>query len=98
MLNLTHSALLVVLDSLDHVTYGDEVPCCLLGEYDHPVHGDIEDPVVSLDELRSHPKPVLNGCRQPDGTRKVVSRLAVCDRDLHTPIPGMVRLVFYAMP
>jgi hypothetical protein len=52
------------------------------------VHDDIEDPVVTFDELWLYAYLVLDEGRQTGGLGQVVSTHAVLDEDLH---PGHLR-------
>ncbi len=61
----------------------DEASPLLLREHDIPVHGDIEHPVVSLDEVGRDAQIVFKRRRHPGSACVVVSGHAIGDRDSH---------------
>ena len=55
---------------------------------DHPpVHGDLVDPPLALDEFSVNAELFLDGGRQTGGLREVVSLDAIGDSDLHRRAP-----------
>jgi len=55
-----------------------------LGKYEISIHRDLEDPVLTLDQLDCGSKLVIQLGRQPGGPRLVISNNAVFDRNIHT--------------
>ena len=53
-------------------------------EHKIPIHRDLEDPVLALDQLNRGTKLVLQLSCQPGSPRLVVSNYAVFDRNIHT--------------
>jgi len=54
-----------------------------LGEHQVALDRDLEDPVLTLDQLNPSPELVLQLGRQPGGPRLVISNNAVLDRNIH---------------
>jgi hypothetical protein len=53
------------------------------GEHETTIDDDLEDTVLALDQSGVGAELALELCRQPGGTRFVVSNNAVLDADIH---------------